>query len=53
MLKTIKVRAWGRMEDAYYYDCQAWVWDSVAGHYTTCHSLTKGQIERVRRLART
>lgn len=26
------------------------VWDSVAGHYTTCHSLTRSQCERVRRL---
>jgi hypothetical protein len=25
------------------------VWDSVAGHYTTCHSLTRRQIQHVRR----
>jgi hypothetical protein len=28
-----------------------WVWDAVAGHYTSCHSLTKNQIKRVRQLA--
>ena len=27
------------------------VWDRIAGHYTTCHSLTPRQIARVRRLA--
>lgn len=24
------------------------VWDEVAGHYTTCHALTAGQIKRLR-----
>jgi hypothetical protein len=27
------------------------VYDTVAGHYTTCHSLTAAQCARVRRLA--
>lgn len=27
------------------------VWDSTAGHFTTCHSLTDRQQARVRRLA--
>lgn len=27
------------------------VWDAVAGHYTTCHSLGKSAIARIRRLA--
>ncbi len=28
------------------------VWDSVAGHYTTCHSLSESAQQRIRRLAR-
>jgi len=28
------------------------VWDSVAGYYTTCHSLTAAAVRRIRRLAR-
>ena len=28
------------------------VWDSVAGHYTTCHSLSKSAEARIRRLAK-
>lgn len=27
------------------------VWDSVAGHYTTCHSLSKSAEARIRKLA--
>lgn len=27
------------------------VWDSVAGHYTTCHSLSESAQRRIRRLA--
>jgi hypothetical protein len=27
------------------------VWDSVAGHYTTCHSLSKSAIRRILKLA--
>jgi len=27
------------------------VWDSVAGHYTVCHSLSDSAIRRIRRLA--
>ena len=28
------------------------VWDSVAGHYTTCHSLSKSAEARIKKLAR-
>jgi len=35
---------------AYYEDGQVKVYDSVAGHFTTCHSLTDNQIARVKRL---
>lgn len=28
------------------------VYDSVAGHYTTCHSLSASALRRIRRLAR-
>lgn len=45
------VRSRGESCAAYYADGQAHVWDSVAGYYTTCHSLTERQIARVRRLA--
>ena len=45
------VRSRGASCPAYYADGQAHVWDSVAGHYTTCHSLTESQVARVRRLA--
>lgn len=27
------------------------VWDSVAGHYTTCHSLGRSALARIRRAA--
>ena len=27
------------------------VWDSVAKHYTTCHSLSKSAIARIRKIA--
>jgi hypothetical protein len=27
------------------------VWDSVAGHYTTCHALSQAAVRRIRRLA--
>jgi hypothetical protein len=29
-------------------DGRVWVYDSVAGHYTTCHALTDAQIRYVR-----
>ena len=45
------VRSCGTSRKAYYADEQVHIWDSVAGHYTTCHSLTERQIARVRRLA--
>jgi hypothetical protein len=28
------------------------VWDSVAGHYTSCHALSKNAIRRAKRLAK-
>ncbi len=28
------------------------VWDSVAGHYTTCHSLSASAIRRIRNAAK-
>ena len=28
------------------------VWDSVAGHYTTCHSLSESAIRRIRQMVR-
>lgn len=28
------------------------VWDAVAGHYTTCHSLSKSAETRIRKLAK-
>ena len=28
------------------------VWDSVAGHYTTCHALTASAVRRILRAAR-
>ena len=34
-----------------YDDGSAWVWDSVAGHYTTCHAIGRSAIARIRRLA--
>ena len=54
---TIKAKAFsgGRVEncrcmvDA---DGTVRVWDSVAGHYTTCHSLSKSAQERARKLAK-
>ena len=27
------------------------VWDSVAGHYTTCHALSKAAMKRIREIA--
>jgi hypothetical protein len=27
------------------------VWDAVAGHYTSCHSLSKSAIARIRKIA--
>jgi len=47
------VRIWGGKHSAYF-DAdsnQVRVWDSVAGYWTTCHSLTANQIKRVKRLA--
>ena len=27
------------------------VWDAIAGHYTTCHSLGKRTMDRIRKMA--
>lgn len=32
-------------------DGRVWVYDSVAGHYTTCHSLGRSALARIRRKA--
>lgn len=50
-MKTVNVRQWGDMVAAYYEGGRAYVWDSVAGHYTTCHHLTARQVARVRKMA--
>jgi hypothetical protein len=50
-MKTIMVRCWGQMVPAIY-DGAVRVWDSVAGAYTVCHSLTARQVARVIRLSR-
>lgn len=49
--KTATVR-WNNERVSAYADTQGVVrvYDSVAGHYTVCHSLTPSQVERVRRL---
>jgi len=46
--KTTTVNLWGGPRKAYYRDGQAWVYDPCAGHYTTCHSMTSGQVRRVK-----
>lgn len=50
-MKTANVRIWNTITTAYA-DASGTVrvFDSVAGHYTTCHSLTPAQVARVRRL---
>jgi hypothetical protein len=50
-MKTIKVKAWGRWERAFAKNGRVYVWDSVAGHYTTCHSLSHAVCMRIVRLA--
>jgi len=51
-MTTVTVRCWGEMVRAYADEAgRVRVWDSVAGHYTTCHRLTPRQVARVRRLA--
>ena len=46
---TTTVRTWGTRAAAYA-DAQGVVrvWDSIAGHYTLCHSLTAAQVRYVR-----
>jgi hypothetical protein len=46
--KTTTIKAWGGTRKAYYSGKQAWVWDPCAGHYTSCHSLSVGQVRRVK-----
>ena len=50
-INTVNVKCWGGMVRAYA-DAEGVVrvWDSVAGHYTTLHSLTPRQVARVRKL---
>jgi hypothetical protein len=50
-MKTTNVRFHGSIVAAYA-DAAGTVrvWDSVAGYFTTCHSLTPAQVARVRRL---
>lgn len=52
-MKTTNVKTgWGYTSQAYADSTgTVRVYDRVAGYYTTCHSLTAGQIARVRRLA--
>ena len=51
-MKTVNVRAWGELQPAFAdADGRVWVYDDVAGHYTTCHSLRPGQVRYVRALA--
>lgn len=51
--KTVKVRIWGSMIDAYADECGVVrIWDDVAEHYTVCFSLSRGVCARVRRLTR-
>jgi hypothetical protein len=48
-MKPIRVSQWGGMVEARAdADGTVRVWDSVAGHYTTCHSLTAAQARYVR-----
>ena len=49
--KTTTAKAWGKSVKAYFEGGQAHVWDSAAGHYTTCHSLTPNQVKRIKALA--
>lgn len=50
-MTTTSVKVWNSTQEAYAErDGDAVivrVYDPVAGHYTTCHSLTPGQIRRV------
>ena len=32
-------------------DGRVWVYDSIAGHFTTCHALTPRSIKRIQKLA--
>lgn len=51
-MKTTNVKTgWGYVSTAYAeVDGTVRVYDRIAGHYTTCHSLTDAQVARVRRL---
>ena len=54
MTNSVNVRIWGGTHKAYA-DCigTVWVYDPVAVHWTTCHSLTLAQIRRVRAKTKT
>lgn len=55
---TVRARFWhgqGITEEAVYVDITdgiVRVWDDIAGHYTTFHSLSKSAIARIRKMAR-
>ena len=50
-MSVTNVKFHGTSTPAFYENGQVWVYDTVAGHFTTCHSLTAGQQARVKRLA--
>ena len=45
--RTCRVRWHGEYVRAYADDGRVWVEDGVAGHFTTCHNLTDGQVRYV------
>ncbi len=47
-MKMTKIKMWGQRVHAYYQDGMVYVYDSVAGHYTTCHSASVGQVKYVK-----
>lgn len=51
---TARAKVFGKM-DEYEFQIDGYgtvrVWDEVAGHYTTCHSMSKAQERRIRKLA--
>lgn len=47
--KTVNVACWGsKCKAMCTADGRVWVYDDVAKHYTTAHSLTDGQLRYVR-----
>jgi hypothetical protein len=52
-MKTVKVKIWNGKYDAYADETgTVRVYDPVAGYFTTCHSLTPGQMRYVRARAK-